>query len=123
MLRLFIFILMCSPCISIASNALSSLEKLATHKEKSSTLSHDMTFKRESLADELAAALALQSKSPVVLDTKGSLLRSNSQLTYNSGATTPTNSRSSASSNITPVTLLESERESEGALSLLFGTD
>ena len=137
MLPLFIFILMCSPCISIASDSLSSLEQPATIREekkselngkkKSPFCAYGMTFKLATVADELA--MAMQSRSPVSgtnSPASGSLRRPNSQLTNgDSGATTPTNARNAPSASTTPMPSLQSSEEAEpateaSALSLLF---
>lgn len=145
MLPLFIFILMCSPCISIASDSLSSLEQLAAIREqlaaireekktklncekKSPFSAYGTSFNPESVSAELALAKAMQSRSPVSGTNSpetGSLRRPNSQLTNDSGATTPTNASHLPSANATPVPSLQSSAEAEpateaSALSLLF---
>jgi hypothetical protein len=129
MLPFFIFMFICSPCISIASDTFENLEKLSTpNKKKSLFQTCGMTFKRESIATELE--LALKSKKLFASSTKSpekgsfqladSESRSHSQLTDDSGAATAS---CFASSNTTPITLLESEKETAGMLSLLFGTN
>ena len=127
MLRLFIFILMCSPFISIASDPLPNLEiPAANSKPKKPPFS--LSFNPKSVSAELALAKAMQSRSPVSGTNSpetGSLRRPNSQLTYESGVVTPTNAHDSFSANVTPMPPLQPSKQDDNSeenstLGLLF---
>jgi hypothetical protein len=124
MSRLFIFIVICSPCIALASHPAPIVVAALSKRKKLP----GMTVPLESLADE--RTLAQTSKSPVSGTNSpetGSLRRPGSRLTYDSGAVTPTDTGELLSATATPVPSLQSretrETASTGIFALLFADE